>query len=138
MALIVTNSGENLFNGYVFKSTSISENFVLCLYTNNYDPVATSTTANFTEASFTDYTSKTLTRGSFNDPSTNGSGKSEISYASQTWTVGTGSSATIYGYYVKGSVTGTTYLAEKFSTARALAAGDSLVLTPKFTLFSEN
>lgn len=138
MASVVTNIGELKFCEYVFKSTSISENFTFCLYTNNYDPVATSVTANFTEASFTDYTSKTLTRGSFTSPSTNVAGRAEVTYASQTWTVGTGSSATIYGWFLKGATTGDVYIAEKFSTARALSAGESITLTPKATLFSEN
>lgn len=138
MGIIVTNAGENILNKWLFKDTSITENLTLCLYVNDYTPVATSTTANFTEASFTDYTSKTLSRASFNDPSTNGSGKSEITYAQQSWTVGTGSSATIYGYFIKGATSGTTIFAEKFATPRTYAAGDSFQMNPKISLFSEN
>lgn len=136
MALVVPNAGELLLSEWAFKATSTPENLSLKLYTNNYTPVATSTAGSFTEATFTGYSAKTLSRGSWGSPTTNGSGEAEITYADQTWDAT--SSQTVYGYFVVGGTSGTIVWAEKFGTARALTDGDSLTITPKVTLFSQN
>lgn len=136
MALVVANVGENLLMTWAVKSTSTPENWTLKLYTNNYTPVAASTHTNFTECAVSGYTAKTLSRGSWGDPSTNGSGKAEMSYAAQTFSF-TGS-GTIYGYYIVGATSGTLIFAELFSAARSVASGDSLTVTPKFVGSSEN
>jgi len=136
MALVVSNAGELLLLEWLLKSTSTPENLTLKLYSNNYTPLATSTAANFTECTFTDYAAKTLSRASWTAPATNGSGKGETTYAEQEWTAG--SSQTIYGYYVVGATSGTLIWAQLFPTPRTPASGDTVVVTPKFTLNSEN
>jgi hypothetical protein len=100
MALVFANSGELLAVQGMLKTTSTPENLTLKLFKNDYTPTATSTAGDFTEADFTSYTAKTLSRGTWQSPSTV-SGKATIAYytAPQTWTCGaTGN--TIYGYYV--------------------------------------
>lgn len=136
MALVVANVGENLLMTWAVKSTTTPENWTLKLYTNNYTPVAASTAGNFTECAVSGYSAKTLTRGSWGDPTTNGSGKAEMAYAAQTFSF-TGS-GTIYGYYVVSATAGTLIFAELFSSARSVASGDSLTITPKITGNSEN
>lgn len=136
MALVFANVGENLAMTWAFKSTSTPENLTLKLYTNNYTPVAGSTAGSFTECAVSGYSAKTLSRASWGDPSTNGSGKAEMAYAAQTFSF-TGS-GTIYGYMIVSATSGTLVLAELFSSARSVASGDSLTITPKITGNSEN
>lgn len=136
MALVVANVGENLLLQYAFKTSSGAENFTLKLFTNNYTPVAGSIASNFTECAISGYSAKTLTRGSWNDASTNGSNKAEISYATQSWTFS--GSGTVYGYYVVSASGGVLLWAELFPSARTIASTDVLNLTPKFTFNSES
>jgi hypothetical protein len=114
------------------------ENTVLHLYKNNVTPSATSVIGSFTEAAFTGYSAKTLTRGSWDAASTNVDGKAETAYANQTWTVTTANSETIYGYYVTSATGGALLFAESFTTPRVLVDRDTLTIPPKFTFRSEN
>ena len=135
MALVVTNAGELLLQTWAIKSTSTPENLTLKLYSNNYTPVATSSSGDFTESSFSGYSAKTLTRSSWNDPTTV-STKAEITYADQTFTAS--GAGTVYGFYIVGATSGTVIWAEKFASARTLASGDTLTVSPKITAASEN
>lgn len=135
MALVVSNVGEIQLMTWALKGTSVTENIILRLYTNNYTPVAASTSANFTECAIAGYSAKTLSRASWSTPTTNVYGKAEMSYAVQTFSFT--ASGTIYGYYV---VTASNVLlwAEMFSSARSVNSGDSLAVTPKLVGSSEN
>lgn len=136
MAIVFANVGEVLAMTWGFKSTSAPENLTLKIFSNNYTPVAGSTAGSFTECAISGYSAKTITRSSWGDPSTNGSGKAEMAYAAQTWTF-TGS-GTCYGIFVVGATSGTLIYAELFSSARTVTSGDSLTYTPKLTGNSEN
>lgn len=117
---------------------STNEDFILKLYKNNYTPIAATTSADFTQADFTNYVVKTLARATWRAAVTV-SNKAESSYgtAPLSWTCGaTGN--TIYGYYVIGATSNVVCWAEKFGTSRVLAEDDVLNLTPKFTLSSES
>lgn len=135
MAIIFANVGEVVLLKWMLKDTSISENLTMKLYSNNYTPVASSTAANFTESSFSGYSAKTLSRGSWSDPTTV-SGKAESSYASQVYSA-TGS-ATVYGYFIVGASSGTLILGERFPVTRVLTSGDTVTIIPKITSNSEN
>lgn len=137
MALVFCNAGELLAIVWMLKSTTTPENLTLKLFKNDYTPVATSTAGSFTEADFTNYTPKTLSRDTWGTASTV-SGKASIAYDSspQTWTCGaTGN--TVYGYYVVGATSGTLIYAERFTISRVLANGDTLNVQPVVTLNSE-
>lgn len=138
MPLVFANSGELLAIQWMLKATSTPEDLTLKLYKNDYVPVATSSTSDFTEADFTSYSAKTLSRATWQSPSTVSS-KASIAYdtAPQTWTCGaTGN--TIFGYYVVGATSGTLIFAERFGSSRTLGNGDSLNVQPLLTLNSEN
>ena len=138
MALKTPNAGElELLDKMLKDALSTNESYVLKLYKNNYTPVDASTGGSFTEADFTSYVAKTLTRALWNAAVTVG-GKAESSYGSGplSWTCGA-SGNTVYGYYVIGATSGTVLWAELFATSRVLAQDDVLNLTPKFTLNSE-
>lgn len=106
MALKVTNSGELLLLMWAIKSTSTPENLTLKLFRTDVTPSDTSVAGDFTEANFTNYTAKTLSRSGWSDPSTV-AGKASITYSSaQSWTCGS-TGNTVYGYYVVGATSGT-------------------------------
>lgn len=144
MALLIPNEGEvQLLTDALAGGTL--ENWTLKLFKNDYTPVPGSTSASFTEADFTNYTSKTLTRsisGSTWQTVTSGAptsswnaqaavAKSTYGSAAQSWTCGT-TGNTVYGYYVVGATSGKVIFAERFATTRTLASGDVLNLTPAF------
>ncbi len=139
MPLVVPDQGElRLLDTMLKLALSTNENHILKLYQNNYTPVAASAPGSFTEATFTGYAARTLTRSTWNAAVTV-STKGETSYGTtpQSWTCGvTGN--TIYGYWVEGSTSAKVLWAELFATSRVLATGDILNITPKFTLVSEN
>lgn len=139
MALVVPNQGELRMLDIMLKlALSTNENYILKLFRNDYTPAAADAPGSFTEANFTNYVAKTLTRTLWNS-SVTVSGKAESSYGTtpQSWTCGA-SGNTIYGYWVEGSSSAKVFWAERFSTSRVLASGDVLNITPKFTLASEN
>ena len=116
----------------------------MVLFKSNTTPAETDTTATYTTADFTNYSGKTLTRtvnngSTWNTPasgSPTGSWSGEASvaeatYQQQSWTCGS-TGNTVYGYYLVGATSGKFVLAEAFGTARALADGDTLNLTPRF------
>lgn len=133
MPLKVTNAGEiRLITHMIVDS---ARTLTVRLYQNDYTPVDNSAASNFTESTFGGYTSRTLVPGSWNTATTNASGKAEIRYSSDlTWAAT--STQTVHGYYVLDS-TGTVLWAERFAQPRALIDGDSLSLSPAFTLKSE-
>ena len=138
MALKVPNEGElQLLDKMLLDALSVDENYILKLYRVNRTPGDTDTTSNYTEANFTAYASKTLTRARWNAASTV-SGKAESTYGTQqSWTSGTAGN-TIFGYYIVAATSNKLLWAEKFGTPRVLAESDVLNLTPKFTLASES
>jgi hypothetical protein len=139
MPLVVPAVGEvALLNKLIVNLLSSDERYILKLYKNNYSPIETATQASFTEANFTSYAARTLSRAGWY-AGVHGTPKAECSYAGvQSWTCGT-TGNTIYGYWVVGDTknAGTVLWAELFSTARVLATNDVLNITPKFTLQSE-
>lgn len=139
MPLIVPDQGElELLDKMLKDALSVDENYILKLYKNDYTPASASAPGSFTEADFTSYAARTLTRTNWNAAVTVG-GKGESSYGTtpQSWTCGA-SGNTIYGYWVEGAASAKVLWGERFSTSRVLANGDILNLSPKFTLASEN
>jgi hypothetical protein len=140
MALKVPNEGElQLLEKMIRDHLSTNEDYILKLYKVNHTPDNPDSTANYTEATFTNYVPVTLARGTaWNAATTNGT-LAEIQFGTQqSWTSGA-SGNTIFGYYVYGANAPNDLLwAEKFGTPRVLANQDVLNLTPKFTLESES
>lgn len=137
MTLKVVNGGELLLLEWAMTddSTVAPENLSLKLYTNDYVPVDTTVAGSLTEATFTGYSAKTLSRGGWTGPSTNAQGKAEISYPEQSWDAT--SAETVYGYFVIGATSGTCVWAERFAGARALGASDTIKVVPKLTFKTE-
>jgi hypothetical protein len=136
MALVVPDLGEIELLTKLLINTADTEDYILRLYKNNYTPIAATVIGSFTEADFTNYAEKTITRSDWAAPSTV-SNKAESSVTTQSWTCGA-TTNTIYGYYVVGATSGVCLWAEEFATVKVLADGDILNLTPKFNLSSAN
>lgn len=144
MPAVIPNDSEptllsNLLAGGAF------ENWTLKLYKTNVTPAETDTIASYTVADFTNYTNKTLTRSisgstwstpASGAPTGSWSGEASVAestYQQQSWTCGaTGN--TIYGYWIEGATSTKLIMAELFATARTLASGDTLNLTPRIGL----
>lgn len=136
MALKFPNAGESLGLDWMIKATSTPENLTCKLYKNDYTPVDASVASDFTVADFTNYVNKTLTRGNWSAVTTV-SGKASVTYNDVlTWTCGT-TGNTVYGYDLVGATSGTLFCAERFTTPRVLANGDSLNLSITISLSTE-
>lgn len=148
MALMVPREGDvQLLTDLLGGGTL--EDWKLRLFNSNITPAETDTATTYTahETSFTGYSAKTLTRSvgssTWNTPvsqAPSGSpawssrtqvGHSQYGSAAQQWTC-TGTGDTIYGYFVTGNTSNKLIFAEAFSSARTLASGDTLSITPVF------
>lgn len=139
MALKVPQEGElQLLDKMLRDTLSTDEIYLLKLYKNDVTPGDADTNATYTEATFTAYYSRSLTRANWNISATNGT-KAESSYGSspESWTCGA-SGNTIYGYWVEGQASSKVLWAERFASQRTLSENDVLNITPKFTLTSES
>lgn len=116
------------------------ENFTLKLFTNDVTPAESDTAGTYTEASFTGYSAKTLTRSisgaTWATPSTStGTTSSEYNSGTpQSWTMGDAGPVTVYGYFVIGATSTVLQWAERFASSRALSLNDVLNLTPRMEL----
>lgn len=134
MALVTPDLGERQLLDKMLKNAG--ENYILKLYRNNLTPTNSTVLADFTETTFTGYSAKTLTAGTWSSATTNGSNKAESSYTEQAWTCGS-TGDTLYGYYVTNAAGTVCLWAEKFDSARPMSLNDVFKLTPVFTLNSE-
>jgi hypothetical protein len=134
MAIVVPNVGEvELLDKMIKDALSVDENYTLKLYTAVSPAIDESTTAaHFTEADFTGYSTKTLTRANWGAASTS-SGTTSSVYAQQSWT-NTGSTQVILGYWVVGATSGVLLWCEAFTAAETLNNGGVLNVTPRFEL----
>jgi hypothetical protein len=145
--LLIPDEGETRLLTEILDGATVRENWTLKLYQNNYTPVASSSAANFTEATFTGYAAKTLTRtitastwqavaegapsGAWN-PQAN-VGKSTYGSSAQVFSITGGTAQTIYGYFVVGATSGKVLFAEIFAAPRTLNPPlDTLSFTPAF------
>lgn len=144
MPAVVPNDSEPTLLSNLLAGGAL-ENWTLKLYKTNVTPAETDTIASYTVADFTNYTNKTLTRSisgstwstpASGAPTGSWSGEASVAestYQQQSWTCGaTGN--TIYGYWIEGATSTKLIMAELFATARTLASGDTLNLTPRIGL----
>lgn len=132
MTLVIPNVGEEAFLDLI-----LAPGYTLKLFTNNLTASGTAaealTAGSFTEATFTGYTSKSLTGGSWvttpADPSTG-------TYALQSFTsTADQSPQVVYGYFVILTSGGALRWYEKFSSSVTIQNdGDSIRITPTLTL----
>lgn len=132
MALVAPDAGRVALLDYAL-STPTPEAQSLRLYTNNFDPVVGSVTADFTEASGSGYAAKPLARATWGGAVT-AAGVTSKSYAAQAFTFS--GTITIVGYFIVGATSGTILWAERIYTGagQAFNAADTLTVTPKIQM----
>jgi membrane peptidoglycan carboxypeptidase len=126
MAFLTPNVGEQIVLEALVNKTA-PQNLVLRLFQNNITPGETDTAGTYTEATFTGYTSITLTGATWTYANPT------VSYPEQTFTSTAGSqSQPIYGYYLTQLASGILVLAERFSGAPVtiINNGDTIKVTP--------
>lgn len=134
MAIVFSPAGE----AKALLGVVTAENITLKLYTacatSGGVPSSASVVGDFTEATFTSYSSKTLTGTQTGTTWSNPSGTpAQTQYNSgtpQSWTA-TGAYQTILGYYYIGATSATYYGAEAFASGIVLSSGQpSMTLIP--------
>jgi hypothetical protein len=98
MAEVVLDTGDPVLLEY-----GLTANYTLHLYTNDLDPATTNVIGDFTECTDGDYSSVTLTGGSWTVTTESNKGKG--SYAQQEFTL-SGAAPAIYGWYLSRSGVG--------------------------------
>jgi hypothetical protein len=137
MALLVPDVGEVRLLTELLDGGTARENWTLKLYKTNVTPAETDTAASYTEADFTGYATKTLTRtvsgATWSTPAT-AAGVTSSTYgaAAQSWSAT--SAQTIYGYYVVGATSTILIYAELFGSSISLVNPSTLTLQPKIQL----
>lgn len=132
---VIPNEGKQRWLDAALQSAGFSsaEDYDVKLYQNNYTPVDTSTTSNFTEATFTGYTLVTITHATF--PAASISSNIAVSDAGNaTFSCSGGASQTIYGCYVVGHTSGKVYAAVIFDASITVVSGLSISVDVKFQL----
>jgi hypothetical protein len=132
MVLLVPDVGEvELLDKLLKDALSVDENYTLKLFKNDITPAEGDVAGTYTEADFTGYVAKTLTRAGWAAASTL-AGVTSTTFAQQSWSPT--SAQTVYGYYVIGATSTVLLWAERFASPRALVSGDTLQLTPRMEL----
>lgn len=139
MTLLVPNVGEVVLLTNLLAGGSL-ENWTLKLFKSNSTPAESDVAGTYTEADFTGYSAKTLTRSvsgsTWATPATgDGNTTSQYDAASpQSWTNTGASAETVYGYYIVGATSGILLVSEAFAASRTLNQNDVLNLTPQLQL----
>lgn len=103
------------------------------LFVNDVTPGDNDTAGTYTEMSTNGYAAKVIAAGTWTVVQSSGAAAATAS--NQVWTFTASGSATVYGYYVVGD-DGVLRWAERLAAPFLVQAnGDSLTLSPKFTLY---
>lgn len=130
MGLVITEAGALAMLGWTVQATATPENILIKLFVNDVTPSATSTLSNFTIATFPSYADGTLSRSTWGNPTTI-SGVAVSTYGEAiSWTPGSGTQQTIYGYCLVGATSGTLIGAELLLTPYTTVGGTSFSITP--------
>lgn len=133
MTLLVPDNGEGDALSAIV-NLAAATNPILKLYQSNTTPSETDTAGTYTEATFTGYSSVTLTGASWTV--TQGA-PSHADYAQQIFTSSAGSqNQSIYGYFVVRATSGRIAWSERFSDGPYVIvnSGDQIKVTPIITL----
>lgn len=131
MPMNIPDEGEVVALSILMGKTA-TENLRLRLFTNNFTPSESNTTANFTEATGSGYGNVLLTAANWVVTSGN---PSHADYPEVTFAF-TGALGNVYGYYLTGETSGKVRFAERFSDGPYVieGTGDQIRVTPVFTL----
>lgn len=135
MALLVPNVGEGRMIRLITNSvTTTGENLKIRLFKSNTTPTSTMTLSDYTEATFTGYTSVTATSASWTI--NEGAPTSATQAAATTFTCSSATSESIYGYYLSQENSSILLWSERFSDGPYVITnnGDKIILTAQLTV----
>ena len=133
MIVIPDEGAIELLTKTLLAALDVDETYSLRLYRNDYTPVAGSTLAAFTEATFPGYFRQDLPRADWGVPVIE-AGRAVSTYGGPevSWTATSGAQD-IFGYYVVAPATAKVAWAERFTDPREMTAGEKLIIIPKLT-----
>ena len=134
MAVVIPDVGKLRFMDWMLiNEDPLTSPVVVNLFKNDYTPVAGTTTGDFVLADFTGYTSKDIERTDWTAPAIIG-GKASVTAPSAPmhWD-NSGSSQTVYGYWVEDPDSGDVLWAKRFDTPQVVNGGGFIELTLTFT-----
>lgn len=133
MIVIPDEGAIELLNKTLRAALVTDESYSLRLYRNDYTPVAGSTLASFTEATFLGYFRQDLLRSGWGVPSIDaGRAVTEYTGGPIEWTPAE-SGQVLYGYYVVAPLTAKVAWAERFTSPITLTNGVPLTIVAKLT-----
>jgi hypothetical protein len=115
--MFLVNTGKPLILGNGWGYSSASEDFVLDLFTNSATVSDTTVASDLTPGAWTGYAQVSLPRSSWTTPVVSGTTCTLGTTVVPQWTNTSGSSVNVYGWMLRGAVSGTLYLAQNFSGA---------------------
>ena len=131
MAYVVPDASETA----VLQTAINAGNLKLKLFKNNATITSSTVLSDLTESTYTGYSAKTLTSGSFTVSSS--SGTAQAVYANQTFACTSGSES-VYGAFITDSAGTTLWGVQKFATALTISPGNDIILPVKLTMASVN
>jgi hypothetical protein len=132
MAGVLVNQGETIMLE-AFVNKTAPQTLILKLFKSNTTPGETTIESDLTEATFTGYSSISLTPATW---ATTPGAPSDVTYPEQTFTSSANQTLqNIYGYYLIQTTSGKLVAAERFDTGPYAIqnSGDAIKLTPKIT-----
>lgn len=129
MAGKLVNEGENRILNILFGATAVDSNLYMGLYTNGSEPAETATLGDIVEVSGTNYSRKTLARGSWSITA------DAASFAEQTFGAAGTDWGTVTGYFIGTSSdnSGKLLFVESFPAGIPIGVGSSQSITPTIT-----
>lgn len=138
MSLLCPDVGEVVLLTDLLDGANTRENWTLKLYKANVTPAETDTAGSYTEADFTGYSSKTLTRttsgSTWSTPATSAGVTKSTYNAGTPFSWSATSVQTVYGYFLVGATSTTLVVAELFGSSIALVNPSTLNFTPALQL----
>lgn len=131
MNMVIPDEGKLLWLYWALVSDgSDFEDFVLDLFSNDYDPDDDSSVADFDVATFTGYAQVAIARSSFGAPALVG----HVAYATRgavpTFNCTGGTLQTVYGWFLRGADSDTVLAAARFNTPRDMIPGAMEAIDP--------
>jgi hypothetical protein len=135
MPLVLPNQGEGILLKNTLKGGLEGDPaWNVGLYINNYTPVQTSVNADFTEATFPGYAQEAIDPSLWTSPTIISNRASMTANSGDPYEfTNSGSSQTIYGYFIYDTTSSLIIGAEKFATSRTINTGDTLEVTVNWT-----
>lgn len=128
--IVIPNEGKILaLERWLAPDVATGEDWIVKTYSNNYTPVAGSSSGNFTESAYTGYLAVHVTEADWGAAAIT----SDVAYSTSSLTPSytcTAGTEAVYGWYAVGAISGKVLAAERFSTTLTTVPGATITLSP--------